>query len=255
MFKQINVINYLSRHRRAALVITLTFSLASIVAYATIPDANGILHGCYKKSGGTLRLIDNAAEQCGANETPVNWNQTGPQGPAGPQGPEGPAGPQGPPGPAGGSRQVTTYSGTQLTFVDCANVTQTVPFHTVQFTKLTDSSRLRIGYSDVAYVRASSSEVNSFPWVEAKIDDNSITPTPLRMQFLYQDQDAAVATEYSRQFAIFGYAEGIAQGSHTLTVRYHFDSTGGTGRRCYRGNPFFVPPRVDPFEIEIEEIQ
>lgn len=83
------------------------------IAYATIPDANGVIHGCYGKSGGDLRVIDATVTNCAKTETSLNWNvkgatgpvgpqgDQGPQGPAGPQGPVGPQGPQGPQGPAG----------------------------------------------------------------------------------------------------------------------------------------------------------
>src|SRR5215471_1384281 len=68
------------------------------VALATVPDSGGVIHGCYAKpSGGTpagtLRVID-TGQSCQANESALNWNQTGqlgPQGPAGPQGQQGPA--------------------------------------------------------------------------------------------------------------------------------------------------------------------
>jgi hypothetical protein len=58
-------------------------AIAGAVAVATIPDASGVIHGCYNKSG-DLRVIDDAVETCKQNETPLNWNQTGPQGPSGP---------------------------------------------------------------------------------------------------------------------------------------------------------------------------
>ena len=82
------------------------------VAFATIPDAGGVIHGCYAKpSGGTpagtLRVID-TGQSCQANETALNWNQAGqlgPQGPAGPQGAKGDAGPQGAAGPQGPAGQ------------------------------------------------------------------------------------------------------------------------------------------------------
>jgi type VI secretion system secreted protein Hcp len=62
------------------------------VAYATIPDANGVIHGCYNKPAG-LRIIDpSAGESCTKNETALEWSQ---RGPAGETGPEGPPGPQG----------------------------------------------------------------------------------------------------------------------------------------------------------------
>jgi hypothetical protein len=96
------------------------------VAYATIPGSGGVIHGCYAKYGGAVRVIDTGP--CRPTEAPLNWNQTGPAGargatgpagadgaagatgpqglsgdagPAGPKGPKGDAGPTGPQGPAG----------------------------------------------------------------------------------------------------------------------------------------------------------
>src|SRR5262245_58878879 len=50
-------------HLRGAALATLVLaalSLAAGIAYATIPDGDGTIHGCYRKSGGALRVIDNA---------------------------------------------------------------------------------------------------------------------------------------------------------------------------------------------------
>jgi hypothetical protein len=66
-------------------------------AYATIPGGDGTIHGCYAKSGGTLRVIDASVTNCKAGETALNWNQHGQPGPQGPQGEPGPAGPPGEP--------------------------------------------------------------------------------------------------------------------------------------------------------------
>ena len=77
------------------------------VAYATIPDSGGVIHGCYARSGGSLRVIDASVTNCSKSETALGWNvqgQPGPQGPQGQQGAtgaQGPAGPQGAPGPQG----------------------------------------------------------------------------------------------------------------------------------------------------------
>jgi collagen triple helix repeat protein len=74
------------------------------VAYATIPDSGGTIHGCYARSGGSLRVIDAGVTNCKSTETSLNWNvrgEQGLQGPQGTQGPQGPAGPQGAPGPQG----------------------------------------------------------------------------------------------------------------------------------------------------------
>ncbi|MGH2398174.1 MAG: hypothetical protein ACRDFW_14620 [bacterium] len=67
------------------------------VAWATIPDSGGVIHGCYADQRGNLRVIDTEVGQtCGYNETGLVWNQTGPQGTTGPQGPPGPAAPEWP---------------------------------------------------------------------------------------------------------------------------------------------------------------
>ena len=93
------------RRRRAVLFLTLVMLLMSVIVLAGIPSPDGTIYGCYKRSGGTLRVIDYPTVQCDSRaEILISWNQTGPQGPQGPQGIPGPAGPQGPqgaPGPAG----------------------------------------------------------------------------------------------------------------------------------------------------------
>ena len=64
-------------------------AVATGTAYALIPDPGGVIHGCYKKSNGMLRVIDAAVDTCHANETALPWSQTGPQGPAGADGVDG----------------------------------------------------------------------------------------------------------------------------------------------------------------------
>ena len=78
------------------------------VAWASIPDSNGVIHGCYLNRGGAIRVIDSGAGQrCTRQETPIEWNETGPAGPAGQKGDPGDKGPPGdkgdpgPPGPKG----------------------------------------------------------------------------------------------------------------------------------------------------------
>lgn len=66
----------------------LSSVVAGAVAYASIPDAAGVIHGCVRPGIGFVRLVDGA---CLAGETPIAWNQQGPAGPAGPPGPPGSA--------------------------------------------------------------------------------------------------------------------------------------------------------------------
>jgi hypothetical protein len=70
----------------------------------TIPDTDGVIHGCRDQRSGSLSVIDSDTQQCPRGATALTWNQVGPPGPQGPAGAPGPGGPQGPagaPGPAG----------------------------------------------------------------------------------------------------------------------------------------------------------
>lgn len=150
-------------------------------------------------------------------------------------------------------RMIYSTSGTGWTPISCNNVLSTAPLYTLGFTKNSASSRLRIEYSDLADIRVPASE-SGFPWVEVLIDDAAINPTTIRMQFTDFDRLASGTNpEYGKNFTIFGFANGIAAGAHTLTVRFFFPSLGsGSGRTCSRG--YFGSGRVDPYEIEVEEV-
>jgi hypothetical protein len=51
------------------------------IAYAAIPDAAGVYHGCIHRNTGALRVIDSATQQCNAaNERAITFNQQGPAG-------------------------------------------------------------------------------------------------------------------------------------------------------------------------------
>jgi hypothetical protein len=85
----------------------LTFLLAGAlaaltfgsIAWAAIPDASGVIHGCYSPNGalatnGTqLNILDGASAACSKGQKEITWNQ---QGPPGAQGPKGDKGDQGP---------------------------------------------------------------------------------------------------------------------------------------------------------------
>jgi hypothetical protein len=82
------------------------------VAYASIPDAGGLIHGCYKTNGGDLRVVDDSTSSCRSSETALDWNQQGAPGPPGPSGPQGAQGVQGPPGASGVSGyEVVSHDG------------------------------------------------------------------------------------------------------------------------------------------------
>jgi hypothetical protein len=101
-----NRLRGMSRGRRLLLAVVVggaTFGIATAVQ-ASIPDASGVIHGCYNTSlahgnpTGALRVVDPSklGGACGAWELPVTWSQTGPKGTTGPTGPLGPSGARGP---------------------------------------------------------------------------------------------------------------------------------------------------------------
>lgn len=45
------------------------------VAYASIPDSSGVIHACYTRSSGALRVSD--AGTCTSKETALSWNTVG----------------------------------------------------------------------------------------------------------------------------------------------------------------------------------
>jgi len=97
------------RRLLAALAVGLgAFGIASVVQ-ASIPDSQGVIHGCYYKGAGNLerlgalRVVDmDRGQACRADELPVSWNQAGVSGPTGPTGPTGPSVPSYVTGSSGG---------------------------------------------------------------------------------------------------------------------------------------------------------
>jgi hypothetical protein len=63
----------------AAFVVGVLAAVGGI-AYATIPDENGVIHGCRNNGSGSLRVIDSASQSCTPAETALDWNQLGPKG-------------------------------------------------------------------------------------------------------------------------------------------------------------------------------
>ena len=77
-------------------VVGVSTGIAVTSASAAIPDPGGAVHGCRNTALGLVRVIDPAKNQkCLPNETPLDWNNTGPVGVVGAKGPDGPAGPAG----------------------------------------------------------------------------------------------------------------------------------------------------------------
>lgn len=82
------------RSSRARLALAAAGFVAAVagIAYGAIPDAAGVIHGCYRTSTddqkGQLRVVS-GPESCRNNELPIEWSVTGPPGDPGPPGPPG----------------------------------------------------------------------------------------------------------------------------------------------------------------------
>ena len=75
----------LARRGLAAAFVLLAAIAVAGIAYASIPDANGVIHGCYRPTTGQL-IVATSGKGCEEGWTPLNWNQTGQVGPTGPTG-------------------------------------------------------------------------------------------------------------------------------------------------------------------------
>jgi hypothetical protein len=71
-----------SRPVRVVVLSGLAILIIGVVAWASIPDSNGVIHGCTDKLTGVARIIDSSA-QCLPTEHAINWNQAGAPGPSG----------------------------------------------------------------------------------------------------------------------------------------------------------------------------
>jgi hypothetical protein len=69
---------HLSRKIVAACAVAAVAVAAGGVAMASTPDSAGVIHACYTRNGGSLRVSDSGA--CTNREIAVSWNAVGPAG-------------------------------------------------------------------------------------------------------------------------------------------------------------------------------
>jgi hypothetical protein len=82
-------------------VVGVAAALSAGLASASVPDAAGVIHGCYDAKG-AVRVVDaGTGRACRRKETALAWSERGPKGDRGDTGPQGEAGPQGATGDPG----------------------------------------------------------------------------------------------------------------------------------------------------------
>jgi hypothetical protein len=75
----------LPRLRRRSLVLLGVFAIGAVaagVAWATIPSPDGVIHACFVRATGALRVIDAPRVKCKRSEKAIHWNVAGRPGPA-----------------------------------------------------------------------------------------------------------------------------------------------------------------------------
>lgn len=185
------------------------------LAWASIPDESGVLHGCLATNG-LVRIIDTATQSCRSGETPISWNQQGPTGPQGPAGQTGPAGPAGAPG--AGSIVVTGGAAGPISqpsghVIPLGGNNDAYPILTVPFTLTTAGFVHALAYGELSIS------------TDASCDGN-----PLQGDFLYFAIDGTITGQPS----LFASASGsgpsgngstgadtwLSAGTHTLEILY-----------------------------------
>ena len=58
----------------AAVALAVT-GVTAAVGYAAIPDSGGVIHACYSRNGGSMRVSDNGT--CKSTEVALSWNNVG----------------------------------------------------------------------------------------------------------------------------------------------------------------------------------
>jgi hypothetical protein len=72
----------MSTRKKLSLVWITAFAALALasIGWAAIPDNGGVIHGCYKKDTGTLRVYDTDAsptKPCTSKEASLDWSQQG----------------------------------------------------------------------------------------------------------------------------------------------------------------------------------
>ena len=103
---------------RVAVLFAVAAAVVGGVAYAAIPDGNGVYTACMLNKVGTIRIIDPSTQHCSAAlETQITFNAKGPKGDPGTNGTNGTNGTDGTDGKDG----VSVTSAAEPAGTNCAN--------------------------------------------------------------------------------------------------------------------------------------
>ena len=122
------------KNRAVPLIASLVIAFSAVAfaagAFASIPDADGVIHACFSKSSGRVRVINaDKGATCLNRERALDWNRQGRRGPKGAQGIQGEQGVQGVQGIQGvqglpGSPGVTSPAITEHIVATCSAIVE-----------------------------------------------------------------------------------------------------------------------------------
>jgi hypothetical protein len=73
--------SWLARRVVVVLAVVTMFAVGGSVVLAAIPSGGGVIHACYGKTTGAMRVIDYPRVHCASSERLLSWTQVGPKAP------------------------------------------------------------------------------------------------------------------------------------------------------------------------------
>jgi hypothetical protein len=122
-------------YANVASTLALVFAMGGGAYAALSPVHNGVIHTCYRKANGALRVVQ-ADARCGRRERALAFNQRGPVGPRGAIGSQGPTGKTG----ARGKTGSTGRTGTSVASAALAAGNATCPSGGSSFTSVSGTT-------------------------------------------------------------------------------------------------------------------
>jgi hypothetical protein len=226
------------RGSRLAIATVTIFAVAGGIAYAAIPDADGVYHACLSRNG-SIRIIDPDTDQCKATETAITFNQKGDKGDPGPAGTNGTNGTNGvsptvaqlDPGNShclNGGVAITDAAGTTAYACSGQNGTNGQPFSGT-FTSPNGQYSISVTDTGVTIAQANGSHI-ALAGDDITIRSKGSTALQSDTNFSVRG-GANVTIESSSNFSLKGAGTGSVESSGSLAVKGSLISING-GTTC-----------------------
>ena len=187
--------------RRLLMAVTVILAVLVATTIQSSAQDGGVINGCINKAG-YLRI----ATPCTKGETPISWNQMGPQGPTGPTGPTGPA------GLTGKTTVLTFHGGNDMPHSspsEWMQYTYIIP-PDLHFTKDFDNSTLYVTWNDTLMGYSTSTNFGVCMW-DLRIDTFG-DPTSFLNWSIYTNSFQSIPISFTATY------RGLASGDHAVQL-------------------------------------